>query len=244
MIKVFIGFDQREVVGYNVLSHSLNANSSKPVSITPLALNQLGDVFTRKRDPLQSTDFSMSRFLVPYLCNYEGWAIFMDCDMLLLDDLAKLWDMRDDDYAVMVAKHDYIPKEATKFLNSTQTKYEKKNWSSVMLFNNSKCRALTPEYVNTATGLQLHQFKWLQSDDLIGEIPKAWNFLVGEYSAEGVNPSLVHYTIGGPYFKEYRDCDFSDEWRNMLRNMLDSNGNTILPETNSREKEERVPVAG
>ena len=208
---MFIGFDFRETVAFHVLSHSVLARSSSPVAITPLCLDHLKDVFTRPRDPLQSTDFSFTRFLVPDLCNYEGWAIFTDCDMLVLDDIAKLWALRDERYAIQVVKHEHVPSEDTKFLNAVQTKYQKKNWSSVMLFNNSKCKALTADYVNRATGLELHQFKWLENDDLIGEIPHQWNHLVG-YDAPRPDASLVHYTIGGPYFKEYADCEYSTEW--------------------------------
>ncbi len=210
-VKVFIGYDPKETVAFTVLSHSIHRHSSVPVSITPIMLSQLDGVFKRERNPLQSTEFSFSRFLAPWLCNYEGWAVFMDCDMIVRDDIAKLWALRDDRYAVLCVQHDYEPAETEKFLGQVQTKYAKKNWSSVMLFNNAKCRALTPGYVNTATGLELHQFKWLESDSLIGKLPPRWNHLVGEY-APNPDAALVHYTIGGPYFDEYRDCDFSAEW--------------------------------
>ena len=166
---------------------------------------------TRERNPLQSTEFSFSRFLVPYLCNFEGWSIFMDCDMLVLDDIAKLWALRDDRYAVQVVKHQHQPKETVKFLNAPQTPYPKKNWTSVMLLNNAKCRALTPEYVNAASGLELHQFKWLESEELIGELPHAWNHLVG-YDEPRAGVSNAHFTLGGPYFDEYRDCEYAEEW--------------------------------
>lgn len=219
MIRVFIGYDPREAVAFNVLSFAILRRASQPTSITPLALSQLGEVFHRERHPLQSTDFSFTRFLTPSLSDYEGWAIFMDCDMLMMDDIANLWRLRDDRYAVQVVKHDHVPREEKKFLNQPQSKYEKKNWSSVILFNNAKCRALTPEYVNSASGLELHQFKWLESDDLIGEIPRRWNYLVG-YNNPLPNVSLAHFTLGGPYFEEYRDCEFSGEWRNERELML------------------------
>ena len=219
MINIFIGYDPREAVAFGVLAHSIHARSSQPVSITPLMLSQLKHIYTRERHPLQSTDFSFTRFLVPYLSGHTGWSLFMDCDMLVLDDIAKLWALRDERYAVQVVKHNHVPKEDTKFLGATQTKYEKKNWSSVILFNNAKCRALIPEYVNTATGLELHQFKWLGNDDLIGEIPHRWNHLVG-YDAPNPDVSLVHYTIGGPYFDEYRDCEHADIWRQERTQML------------------------
>ena len=211
MIRVFIGYDPREAVAFSVLSYSIQARASVPVSVAPLMLSQLSGVLTRERHPLQSTDFSFSRFLTPYLSGYAGWSVFMDCDMLMQDDIARLYELCDDRYAVMVVKHNHVPKETTKFLGEPQSKYEKKNWSSVMLFNNAKCRALTPEYVNGASGLELHQFKWLAGDDLIGALPDRWNHLVGYNPSRG-DAALVHYTLGGPYFDDYRDCEYSREW--------------------------------
>ena len=219
MIPIYVGYDPREAVAFHVLAHSIHRRASQPVSIAPLMLSQLGQTLTRPRDPLQSTDFSFSRFLTPYLSGFKGWSIFMDCDMLVLDDIAKLWELRDERYAVQVVKHNHVPKESTKFLNQPQSKYAKKNWSSVMLFNNERCRALTPDYVNKATGLELHQFKWLDSDELIGEIPHRWNHLVG-YDAPSEAVSLIHYTIGGPYFSEYTDCEHADKWFTERDDML------------------------
>lgn len=215
MINVYIGFDPREAVAYNVLASSIQSRSSEPVAICPLMLTQLQRVMTRPRHQLQSTDFSFSRFLVPYLSGFEGFSIFLDCDMLVLDDIAHLWALRDDQYSVQVVKHDHRPVETVKFLGEPQSRYEKKNWSSVMIFNNDKCRRLTPEYVNRATGLDLHQFKWLDDDSLIGGLPSRWNHLVG-YDRESADVSLVHYTLGGPYFPEYADCEYADHWRSEL----------------------------
>ena len=211
MIRVYIGYDPREAVAFSVLSYSIQARASEPVLIAPLMLSQLSGVLTRERHPLQSSDFSFSRFLTPYLSGYSGWTVFMDCDMLMLDDIAGLHRLRDDRYAVMVVKHDHVPRETVKFLGEPQSKYEKKNWSSVILFNNARCRALTPEYVNSASGLELHQFKWLGDDDLIGALPDRWNHLVS-YNASRPDAALVHYTQGGPYFDDYRDCEYSREW--------------------------------
>jgi hypothetical protein len=211
LIRVFVGYDPREAAAFEVLAHSIHGRSSAPVAIAPLMLSQLGGIYRRPRDPLQSTDFSFSRFLTPFLCGYEGWAIFMDCDMLVLDDIARLWALRDERYAVQVVKHVHVPKEQVKFLGETQTRYEKKNWTSVMLMNCAACRVLTPDYVNTASGLELHQFKWLEGDDRIGALPAAWNHLVG-YDAPRRDPSLVHNTIGGPNFPENRECEYADEW--------------------------------
>jgi len=217
--KVFIGFDSKEVVAYHVLAHSIIEHSSIPVEITPLALGNLKDDFTRERNALQSTEFSFSRFLVPYLSEYRGWGLFMDCDMIMRRDIAELWALRDERFSVMCVKHDYTPKEDVKFLGQVQTKYEKKNWSSVMFFNNERCRALSKDYVNTATGLQLHQFKWLGSDEEIGSIPLAWNHLVGVYDYDP-KAALVHFTEGGPYFNDYADVDYAEEWFGARDRML------------------------
>ena len=230
MIRVFIGFDARETVAFNVLQFSIQARSSRPVAVAALHLKQLAGLLKRERHPLQSTDFSFSRFLTPYLSGYEGWSIFMDCDMLVLDDIARLYDLRDEGYAVMVVKHEHVPRESRKFLGQTQSKYEKKNWSSVMLFNNARCGALSLEYVNAATGLQLHQFKWLGDDGLIGGIPARWNHLVG-YEAPRADAAIVHYTLGGPYFYEYRDCEYSREWFEERDRMLYAERSRELTET-------------
>ena len=219
MIKIFIGFDSKEKIAYHVLSQSILRNATRPVSITPLHLPNIKYEFSRERSKIESTEFSFSRFIVPHLMNYKGWALFMDCDMLMKTDISKLWVLRDDRYAVQVCKHDYTPKTDKKFLGQVQTKYQKKNWSSFMLMNCDKCTSLTPDYVNTASGLQLHQFKWLDDEKLIGDLPLEWNWLVGEYEhKEDVNN--VHYTKGGPYFKNYEDCDYASDWFNEYTGMV------------------------
>lgn len=220
MIKIFIGYDPNEEVAYHVLSASIMRRASQPVSITPISLGTLRTIFNRERNPLQSTEFSFSRFLTPYLSDYEGWSIFMDCDMLVLDDIANLWNLRDDKYALMCVHHDHVPTEELKFLNQTQTKYERKNWSSVMMMNNAKCKALTPTYVETATGLDLHRFRWLE-DHQIGEIPHRWNHLVDYDSELPIKDiSNLHYTKGGPYFEDYKNCGYAKEWLSEYDEML------------------------
>ncbi|MEQ8234261.1 MAG: glycosyltransferase [Gammaproteobacteria bacterium] len=212
MIRLFIGFDPREAVAYHTMVQSIIDNTSAPVAITPLALGHLDGRLTRARDPRQSTDFAFSRFLVPSLCGFEGWALFMDCDMIVLGDLADLWSERDPRYAVQVVKHDHRPREDTKFLGQAQTRYAKKNWSSVMLFNNTACRALTETFVNQASGLELHQFRWLDGEDRIGDLAPRWNHLVG-YDAPDPGAAVLHYTTGGPYFDAYADVPCADLWQ-------------------------------
>ena len=219
-LNIFIGWDHKENVAYHTLANSIMRQSSVPVSITPLCLSSLRNIYNRPRDPKQSNDFSFTRFLVPYLSDYQGWSLFMDCDMLVRGDIAELWEERDSFKSVMVVKHDYTPKTETKFLGAKQYQYEKKNWSSVILFNCGHChtKKLTTQYINTAPALDLHQFKWTE-EDRIGSLPKVWNYLVGEYEPVP-DAKIVHYTIGGPYFDEYCDCDYSDEWFNENRDVM------------------------
>jgi hypothetical protein len=212
MLNVYIGYDPKESVAFYTLAHSILRRASIPVAIAPLMRSQLKGIYTRERGPTESTEFSLTRFLVPYLSGYSGWSVFMDCDMLCLADIAELAAQieRQPDKAVLVCKHDYVPRTERKFLGQLQTKYPRKNWSSLMVFNNARCRALSPAYVNSAAGLELHRFAWTE-DASIGEIPLEWNWLVGEYPPSA-SAKIVHYTLGGPYFDDYRDCDYAAEW--------------------------------
>jgi len=212
VINIYIGYDPRESVAFYTLAHSILRRASAPVSIAPLVQSQLRNVYRRTRGPTESTEFSLTRFLVPHLSGFSGWSLFMDCDMLCRVDIAGLQKEmeRQADKAVLVCQHDYVPKTERKFLDQVQTRYPRKNWSSLMIFNNARCRSLGPDYVNSASGLELHRFAWMD-DAAVGELPLEWNWLVGEYP---YNPGakIVHFTIGGPYFEAYRDCDYAGEW--------------------------------
>ena len=220
MINVFIGFDEGEKVSYHILSESIRRKSSVPVSITPLCLSNLPE-FKRELQPNQSTEFAFSRFLVPYLSEYKGWSLFLDCDMMFRDDIKKLWDMRDNNKSIMCCKHDYIPKQNVKFRGAKNEPFPKKNWSSFMLMNNERCKMLTKEFVETATGLELHQFKWTHEEN-IGELPLEWNWLVSEYDYNK-NAKNVHWTLGGPYFKDYAKSDYADEWFRLYNETIEIN---------------------
>ena len=225
--RIFIGYDPVEAVAYHTLCHSILSQSSVPVSITPINIRNLTDIYTRPRDPKQSNEFSFSRFLVPYLCEYEGWALFMDCDMMLRCDIKELLDYRDDRYAVKVVQHDYEPNDQIKYLNTKQYPYPRKNWSSVVLWNcaHPSNRTLNVHKVNTLSGLDLHRFTWLK-DNEIGELPVTGNWLVGEYALGDEEGQIqekdvknVHWTVGGPYFHEYQHVDFAEEWFDMKHQM-------------------------
>lgn len=216
IVKVFIGWDSREPIAAEVCQFSIERNSTVPVDIQMLKQDILRErlLYARPRDTLASTEFTFTRFLVPRLTDYQGWAVFCDCDFVWLGDIKDLVAQADDRYAVMLVKHDYRPQNTVKMDGKKQEYYPRKNWSSMVLFNcgHPKNRWLTPFHINRATGQELHRFSWLDDSD-IGSISPEWNWLVGWYHQpwDGV-PKALHYTEGGPWFKNYADCEYSDVW--------------------------------
>ena len=222
-MKVFVGYDTREDIAYQVCKHSI-VSKQPEADIRPLKQQELRDAgwYTRPVDKLASTEFTFTRFLIPELTNFEGWAVFMDCDMILTTDIKELFDQADDRYAVMCVHHDYKVKEGTKMDGQKQTIYPRKNWSSVMLFNCShpSNAKLTQDLVNDPeiNGAYLHRFSWLK-DEEIGQLDHTWNYLVGVYD-DIDEPKLIHYTEGGPWFENYRHCEFHELWKKELLDMM------------------------
>ena len=210
MIKIAVGYDERESVAFHTFSQSLVDKASVPFSITPLVLKALAGYEEQHQDG--SNAFIYSRFLTPFLFEFSGWAIFADGDMVCLSDIAELWALRDASKAVMCVKHDYKTKARQKYLGNSNQDYPRKNWSSLVLWNcgHPANMILTPDFVQKQTGAFLHRFNWL-SDDLIGELPMEWNWLVTEYP-DNYSANLLHYTLGTPCFADYRDGDMSEVW--------------------------------
>jgi lipopolysaccharide biosynthesis glycosyltransferase len=209
-IPVFIGYDPREAIAFHVCANSIIRQASQPVCIVPLALNLFQDYTETHTDG--SNQFIYSRFLVPHLTEFTGWAIFIDGDMIVRGDIAELWNMQNPYNDVLVVKHDYKTKMPVKYLGAKNEDYPRKNWSSVILWNCNSFpnRKLTPEFIQRATGSELHRFTWLD-DERIGELPPEWNWLPDEY---GINKDakLLHYTLGAPCFQEFADTPQGDEW--------------------------------
>jgi len=210
MINLYVGYDEREAIAYHVFCHSVIKNTSISVKITPLVLSQLKEFNETHQD--RSNDFVYSRFLTPYLNEFNGWAIFADGDMICQADLKELIGMADPNKALMVVKHDYQTKASIKYLGNINENYPRKNWSSVILWNCShpKHKILTPEFVSNQTGKFLHRFSWLDDND-IGELPVEWNWLACEYE-KNADAKLIHYTLGTPCFKDFRDTDMAEIW--------------------------------
>jgi lipopolysaccharide biosynthesis glycosyltransferase len=206
-----------------VCKHSIISKQPNAV-VKPLVQKELRDKgwYTRPIDKLASTEFTFTRFLIPELCNFQGWAVFMDCDIILTTDIAELLTQANDRYAVMCVQHDYKPKESIKMDGQTQTVYPRKNWSSVMLINcaHPSNRALNKDLINNPeiNGAYLHRFSWLK-DEEIGSLDHTWNYLVGVYD-DLEKPKLIHYTEGGPWFENYRECEFHNEWKDELFEMM------------------------
>ena len=218
-IRIFIGYDPREASAYHVCCQSLIERSSRPLEIHPLALNNLEASYVEQHKD-GSNAFIYSRFLVPYLCGFSGFAIFLDGDMLARGDVAELWNMRRPDRGVQVVKHDYKTAFPVKYLGAKNEDYPRKNWSSVILWN---CgffphRKLTPDFVAKAKGSYLHRFEWLE-DAQIEPLPSDWNHLTMEYAP---NPAamLYHYTLGLPAFKGYDEQEGAGEWFDTADRMM------------------------
>ena len=215
-VNIYIGYDPKETIAFHTMVQSIIEHASIPVSVTPINLRNLETVFQRERDPKQSNEFSFSRFLVPFLNDYKGVGIFFDCDMMLRTDIKELLDAINPEHAISVVQHSYTPRDDVKYLGTVQYAYPRKNWSSVIVWNcaHPSNRKVTPDFVETASGLELHRFTWLK-DEEIGELPVQWNWLVGEYTEPPEDVKNVHWTLGGPYFNEYAQADYSDEWREL-----------------------------
>jgi len=204
-MKIFIGYDTRQDIAARVLEFSLKKHSSVPLDIRYLTLSTLD--FNRPRDPHQTTEFSFTRFLVPYLCCYEGRAIFMDCDMLCLGDIAEIASLPMDEYALRVVKQSHVPVATTKMDGQPQSAYPRKNWSSLMLMDCAKLRVWSKRAVETMPGLDLHQFRGI-SDRAIGELPPNWNDL--DYY--DLTTKLLHYTSGGPWLPGCESHPYANLW--------------------------------
>lgn len=210
MINIFIGYDNRESIAYHVCVNSIIRTSTTPVAITPLALTTLPEYSDAQTDG--SNQFIYSRFLVPSLMGYTGWAICIDGDMILRNDLTELWNLRDESKAVQVVKHNYITKSSKKYLGSLNQNYPRKNWSSVILWNcgHPSNRTVTPEFINNSTGSALHRFSWLLDTD-IGELPIEWNWLPDEFGLN-TDAKLLHFTLGTPCFQDFATTEMANEW--------------------------------
>jgi lipopolysaccharide biosynthesis glycosyltransferase len=210
IIPLVVGFDQNEAVAYHVFCQTIIEKSTRPISFIPLAENTLAGYKETHIDG--SNKFIYSRFLSPHLCNFEGWAIFADGDMVCQVDINDLWKLRDESKAVLVVKHDYKTKASVKYLGNKNENYPRKNWSSLILWN---CKhpansILTPEFIQRQPGSFLHRFSWL-NDELIGDLSAEWNWLAIEYP-ENPNAKLIHYTLGTPCFKDYAKEPMSNIW--------------------------------
>jgi lipopolysaccharide biosynthesis glycosyltransferase len=210
VIPIWVGYDQRESVAYHVFCQSVLARATRPVAFLPLAKNLLSG-FDGKKDG--SNAFIYSRFLIPYLQDFKGHALFFDGDMVCNADVAELWDLRDHYKSVQVVKHDYRTKHPIKYLGNKNEDYEKKNWSSVILWNCAHYhnRILTPEFVAEKPGSFLHRFQWITDAERIGSLAKEWNWLVSE-DEQNPHAKIYHYTIGIPSFSEFAKCDHADKW--------------------------------
>lgn len=211
MLRIIVGFDERETLAYHVFCQSVIDHASGPISFIPLARNHLSEYTETHTDG--SNDFIYSRFLTPYLCGYTGWAIYCDGDMVCKNDMYDLYSLRDENKAVHVVKHDYKTVATQKYFGNVNENYPRKNWSSVILWNcaHPAVKQLTPSCVQMSSGSYLHRFEWLD-DSVIGSLPLEWNWLATEYE-DNYDANLIHYTLGTPCLADYEGAAMSDLWQ-------------------------------
>lgn len=215
-VKIFVGYDSREDLAWNVCRHSILRYSGENVTAIPLVQSELRErgLYERPHDLGASTEFSLTRFLTPFLASQSGWVIFCDCDFLFTTDVREVFDSLNPSKAVYCVKHDYTPAYNVKMDGKSQAAYPRKNWSSFMVFNcdHPDVKSLTPAVVNSATPAYLHRFDWVSDESAIGALEFDWNFLEGEYPKPAALPRAIHFTNGGPWFNETQTCDFADVW--------------------------------
>jgi len=237
-LRIFLGWDAAQMRAWVVAERSAQVASYWALETNRVSLTHLQHlgVYWRPTRPRLNADMStaagywdelseapmstghaIARFLVPHLCGYQGWAVFMDGDVLVRADLAELFALADERYAVQVVQHAPLLDEGQKMTGALQTTYARKNWSSVMLFNcgHPANRRLDLPLVNTVPGRDLHRFCWLE-DAEIGALPAGWNYLVG-HSPAHVDPGLVHFTDGVPDMPGYEHAEYADEWYDVAR---------------------------
>ena len=233
---IYIGSDPREASAFAVARESLKRRLTVPFPVSGLVLDvlkaqgiywrptekRLGKLWDVISQAPMSTEFAISRFLVPHLNGGRGgYELFMDCDMLVKGNVCRLFDeirQKGERKAVWCVKHEHIPTSTTKMDGQEQTFYTRKNWSSFMVFNcdHPANKRLTLELVNSARGRDLHNFCWLQ-DDEIGELDPKWNYLVGHTELPAnVEPKVIHYTDGGPWFHGFENVEYANDWRSEL----------------------------
>ena len=231
ILKIYIGWDSREDIAYQVARQSLIDTTHANIDIVPIKQNNLrrDKIYTREIDLLASTEFTFTRFLVPYLNNFKGWALFCDCDFLFLEDVQQLFSLADPKYAVMVVKHDYRPKNKKKMDGQDQLQYPRKNWSSLILWNcaHPSNAVLTARKVSdpATTGAFLHRFQWLK-DEVIGTVPTPWNWLVNWYrEPQDGTPCALHFTEGGPWFHQYKNTEYAASWFSVKSDYFENKAN-------------------
>jgi hypothetical protein len=233
-LKVFIGYDEREHIAAEICKYSILKRSNLRSSDVKFLKSSEIEAFTRPPEPNQSTDFTYTRFMVPYLSGFKGYSVFCDCDFLFLDDIQEILRRVDPKAAVSVVKHPkYVPNSQKKMDGIAQHTMDRKNWASLIVFNNSNenTALLTPEYINTIMpGRRLHTFDWLP-DSQIGSLSLDWNVLDGYYQLD--NPRAIHYTDGGPWFENYKQTYYSNYWWDEYNEYTDSRGEqrTLSPDT-------------
>lgn len=218
-MNIYIGHDSRFPEATKVCEKSIKDNSGKlehNIKFLDKAILFRLSIYDREDVPGESTEFSFTRFYVPLLSQYSGISLFIDNDFVFKCNPSEM-EKYLKNKPVAVVKHKLDNVHNNKMGGVENKSYPKKCWSSLMLFNNSKLKHLTKEYLDNASPADLHQFAWVDEKD-ISEIPRSYNHLVGYYKKHN-KIKAIHYTQGGPWFKEYKNSELSEEWWKVYKSL-------------------------
>lgn len=222
--SIYVGYDKNQEIATEVCCYSIKKHLSRSIDVFQLKRDELikNGIYTRGKIQGETTEFGYTRFLIPNLMQYEGWGLFCDADFLFVDDISKIIKTYDQQKAVYVVKHQHTPTNTIKMVDKIQDSYQRKNWSSLIIFNNShiKNKTLTPHCISNESKQFLNEFQWLYDDD-IGEIELSWNFLVGINKHS--NPRGFHYTDGGPWLEGMKNVPYSEIWNSYYLESLKKN---------------------
>jgi len=218
-MRIYIGHDRKFPQATKVCRKSIEDHSEKGEHdiryLDKTDLERIG-AYNRPQIANESTEFSFTRFYVPMLSHYKGVSLFCDNDFVWKCNPSEVLQyLRKKKVSVVKHKLDFI--HGTKMNGVVNKSYPRKNWSSLMLFDNEKCKNLTQDYLDKATPADLHQFAWAK-DNEIGRIPLKYNHLVGYYKKHKYIKA-IHYTQGGPWFDEYKNSELSEEWWRVYKSL-------------------------
>jgi lipopolysaccharide biosynthesis glycosyltransferase len=219
-VRVFIGSGEASLLERKTLIYSLRKNSKRPLEIW--VMNGTHNAIERNDAPpflaplslemkyRNVTEFSLYRYLIPQMCDYQGRAIYLDSDMICLGDIGELFETPMDDVDFRAVKE-----------------YGNSMWAtSVMLFNCGRCRF---ELETIFDEIDAGRYSYSdfsrfaghflqQRPYAIAELDPVWN----EFDRFDSNTKLIHYTDLSRQPWKFPNHPFGELWHQYFKEARDS----------------------